>query len=57
MDASKTPELQAAKALKKSSTFNINGVSVGVIGYLTPETNILAPPNNVTFTDEVESIK
>lgn len=56
MDASAEPTLAAAKALKKSTIFNVNGVQVGVIGYLTPETKDLAPFNGVLFTDEVAAI-
>lgn len=56
MDASAEPTLAAAKALKKSTIFNVNGVQVGVIGYLTPETKGLAPDNAVLFTDEVAAI-
>lgn len=52
------PTLQSAKALKKSTTFNVNGVNVGVIGYLTPETKTLADGDNrVVILDEIEAIK
>lgn len=57
LDTSKVPELASSKALKKSVVFNIKGVEVGVIGYITPETKFLAPPNEVDFLDEVKSIK
>lgn len=57
LDASNEPELQTAKALKKSTTFNVNGVNVGVIGYLTPETKTLAEDNSVHLLDEIEAIK
>lgn len=57
LDATNEPTLQSAKALKKSTTFNVNGVNVGVIGYLTPETKTLADNNGVILSDEVESIK
>lgn len=56
MDTSAEPSLAAAKALKKSTIFNVKGVQVGVIGYLTPETKTLAPDNEVRFTDEVTAI-
>lgn len=58
LDASMEPTLQSAKALKKSTTFNVNGVNVGVIGYLTPETKTLADGDNrVVILDEIEAIK
>lgn len=57
MDASLVPELETAKSLQKSVIFNINGVNVGVIGYLTTDTKFLAPPNRVEFIDEIVAIK
>lgn len=57
MDASLVPELETANSLKKSVIFNINGVNVGVIGYLTTDTKFLAPSNHVEFTDEITAIK
>ena len=57
MDAAKEPELANAKALKKSVIFQLKGVNVGVIGYLTPDTKFLSPANNLVLLDEVESIK
>lgn len=57
MDATHEPTLQNTTSLSESTTFNVNGVNVGVIGYLTPETEFLAPPTGVLFTDEIEAIK
>lgn len=57
LEATIEPTLRSTKALKKSTTFNVNGVNVGVIGYLTPETPAMADTNGVHFLDEVESIK
>jgi 2',3'-cyclic-nucleotide 2'-phosphodiesterase (5'-nucleotidase family) len=37
--------------------FEKNGVKIGVIGYLTPETKILNRPNEVEYIDEIEAIK
>lgn len=34
-----------------------NGIKIGVIGYLTPETKGLAIPNDVEFDDEIIAIK
>ena len=47
------PDLQAEHNLMNSIIFNINGVKVGVIGYLTPDTQILAVKNNVVYIEEV----
>lgn len=44
-------------SFKKSVVFQLNGVSVGVIGYLTPDTQILAKKNDVVFSDEIAAIK
>lgn len=41
----------------KSVVFNISGTSkVGVIGYLTPDTKILAVKNNVEYIEEIIAI-
>lgn len=44
-------------ALKKSAVFDIKGFKVGVIGYLTPETKLVAIPNDLEFISEVLGIK
>lgn len=49
--------MQNTTSLKKSSVFDVNGVKVGVIGYLTPETKLLAAPNTVEYVDEIQAIK
>ena len=51
------PELQAETNLLKSVVFDINGVQVGVIGYLTPETRVVAIGNNVNYIEEVTAIR
>lgn len=56
LDLSKQPDLAATK-LKNSTILTVNGVKIGVIGYLTPETKIIARTENVIFLDEVESIR
>lgn len=43
--------------LKKSIIFNINGVKVGIIGYLTPETKFLADRNNVEYIEEIIALR
>lgn len=53
----KEPNLQAESNLMNSVVFDINGTKIGVIGYLTPETKVLAIRNNVEYIEEVEAIK
>lgn len=43
--------------VQKSVIFDINGVKVGVIGYLTLETNILDSAGNLEYNDEVITVK
>ncbi|KAJ0174737.1 hypothetical protein K1T71_009845 [Dendrolimus kikuchii] len=40
-----------------SVVFDINGTKIGVIGYLTPDTKVLAMKNNVEYIEEVKAIK
>lgn len=58
LDLSRQPNL-ANTPLKNSTILTVNGTSqrVGVIGYLTPETKMISRTDNVTFLDEVESIR
>lgn len=51
------PTLAAEKNLMKSIIFDINGTRIGVIGYLTPETKVLAIRNDVEYIDEVIAIR
>ncbi|CAG4951635.1 unnamed protein product [Colias eurytheme] len=51
------PELMAQQKLKNSVVFDVNGVKVGVIGYLTPDTQFLAIRNKVKYISEVTAIK
>lgn len=46
----------AATSLAKSTVIDVNGTSIGVIGYITPETKLIATTDNVIFEDEVEAI-
>ncbi len=57
LDLSNTPEMTNTAALKNSTVFHVNGVKVGVIGYLTPETKTLASQNTVEFMDEIVAMK
>ncbi len=56
VDTSKEPSMKSEN-LKNSVVFEKNGVKIGVIGYLTPETETLARPNGVKYSDEIEAIK
>ncbi|XP_011631529.1 protein 5NUC-like [Pogonomyrmex barbatus] len=56
LDLSEQPNL-AATNLKNSTILEVSGKKIGVIGYLTPETKILASTEKVIFNDEVESIR
>jgi len=51
------PEMAAAKQLANSTILERNGVKVGVIGYLTPDTKVLAFRNKVEYEEEIVSIK
>lgn len=53
----KEPILEAEINLMKSVVFDINGTKIGVIGYLTPDTKVLAIRNNVDYIEETEAIK
>lgn len=52
----KEPNLLNERNLMKSTIFDINGIRIGVIGYLTPDTKVLAIKNNVEYIDEVVAI-
>lgn len=51
------PTLEAEQNLMKSVVFNIDGIKIGIIGYLTPDTKILAVRNNVEYIEEVTAIR
>ncbi|XP_043280617.1 protein 5NUC-like [Venturia canescens] len=56
LDLRKEPELAASK-LKNSTILEVRGKRIGIIGYLTPDTKVIAATGKVEFFDEVESIK
>uniref|UniRef100_A0A1A9WN80 5'-nucleotidase n=1 Tax=Glossina brevipalpis TaxID=37001 RepID=A0A1A9WN80_9MUSC len=56
LDLRKVPELAATKSLHNSTVLHVKDVSVGVVGYLTPETKFLTQPNEVEYLPEIESI-
>lgn len=53
----KVPELENEPNLMKSVIFDVNGTKIGVIGYLTPDTKVLAIRSDVEYIEEVEAIK
>lgn len=53
----KVPELARETNLKKSVILDVADHKVGVVGYLTPDTKVLAVPNNVEYRDEIEALK
>ncbi|KAM8711591.1 hypothetical protein ACLKA7_012156 [Drosophila subpalustris] len=50
------PELASTKSLSNSTILEVNGVQIGVIGYLTPDTQNLSLQNNVEYNEEIVSI-
>lgn len=57
LNISSNHPLYQTKSLKKSVVFHVKGFKVGVIGYLTPETKFLTPPNDVEYLSEIDGIK
>ncbi|XP_070386875.1 protein 5NUC-like [Dermacentor albipictus] len=55
-DFSKEPALRNI-SLPKSVTIKVNGVSVGIVGAVLPETRFLSNTGKVEFEDEIASIK
>ncbi|CAH0694531.1 unnamed protein product [Spodoptera exigua] len=53
----KVPDLKNEKNLHKSIVIVKNNVKIGIIGYLTPSTQFLAPRNNVEYEDEIPAIR
>lgn len=53
----KVPELKEQANLHNSIIINKNGVKIGIVGYLTPETKFLAPKNDVDYEDEIIALK
>ncbi|KAL2740481.1 protein 5NUC-like [Vespula squamosa] len=56
LDLSKQPNLKATK-LANSTVLVINGTKIGVIGYLTTETMIIANTENVIVNNEIPAIR
>lgn len=53
----KVPELARERNLKKSIVIDIDGNKIGIVGYLTPETKVVAKPNDVEYIDEVRALR
>lgn len=53
----KVPELAREANLKKSITIDIDGHKIGIVGYLTPSTKVVAKPNDVEYIDEVVALR
>ncbi|KAH9633896.1 hypothetical protein HF086_002927 [Spodoptera exigua] len=53
----KVLDLENEKNLHKSIVIVKNNVKIGIIGYLTPSTQYLAPRNNVEYEDEIPAIR
>lgn len=53
----KVPELAREKNLKKSIVIDVDGNEIGIVGYLTPETKVVAKPNDVEYIEEVTALK
>lgn len=51
------PELHNLKIIQKSVVLKVNGVSVGIIGFLTTTTKDITPPSNLEYLDEIEVVK
>lgn len=55
LDLSAVPLL---RNVQRSTVLNVNGTSIGVIGYLTPDTRFLSSPDKeIVFMDEVAEIR
>jgi len=54
LNHSQVPELQGLYS--KSIIVDISGHSIGLVGYITPETAYIADPENLIFLDEVEAL-
>lgn len=57
LDLTLEPQLADVRSLRRSVVLTVLDRRIGIIGYLTPATKRLAPPNNVGITDVVTAIK
>lgn len=56
LDLNSASEIAATKSFANSTVLEVNGVRVGVIGYVTPETKTLVSKMPVEFKPEIPSI-
>ncbi|XP_051165504.1 protein 5NUC-like [Leptopilina boulardi] len=56
LDLSNEPTLNNSNLLK-SKILKVNGIDIGVIGYLTPDTKDISMTENVIFLDEIKAIR
>lgn len=56
MEYSKVSSMQDIPMLQRAVVLEVNGVKVGIIGYITPETSSLSLEHDVAFTDEIAAI-
>ncbi|XP_047032316.1 protein 5NUC-like isoform X2 [Helicoverpa zea] len=56
LNLKKVPDLAREPNLKKSIILDVAGHKVGVVGYLTPDTKVLAKPNDVEYFEEIEAL-
>ncbi|XP_034236782.1 protein 5NUC-like [Thrips palmi] len=55
LDASANPQMQ--QRVRPSVVLDVNGTSVGVVGYVTSDTALLAKPVQVKFLEEIAAVK
>lgn len=56
LDLTDEPLLDSASNLMKSKVLTVNGRKIGIIGYLTPETALIAKVGNVKILPEIPSV-
>lgn len=52
----KAPSMTNIPMFKSTHIIDVDGISIGIIGYVTPETATLSLEKNVTFYNEIEII-
>ncbi|XP_022172961.1 protein 5NUC-like [Myzus persicae] len=56
LDLTYEPALASEPNLMKSKVLTVNGRKIGIIGYLTPETAVIAKVGNVKILPEIQSV-
>ncbi|XP_075228317.1 protein 5NUC-like [Lycorma delicatula] len=57
IEKSKEEALNSTKNLYPSYILNVNGTSIGIIGYITQKTKTISRPGKVNLLDEIRTIK